>query len=304
MSDNKLHLKTALKRYPHTAKLIDGEISDPHIQLDCLEIEPIYRAFAPMARNQIYDVSEMAIVTYLQAKAYNKPLVLLPTVVAARLQQKCIVYNAKRRPMGLSDLIGAKVGVRAYTQTTGMWVRAILAGTYGIPTEKVNWVSFEEGHLAEYDDPAFSTRMPAGKNMLDMLKSGELDAAIFGNDLPTDDGIESLIPNFAQADQVWYEKNRFVPVNHVVVMHRAVAEKHRLSMKQVYQLFKQGKASAKADGKPGGDKPNALPDGIDALRHPLKMILGYCEEQRLLPRKLTADEIFADCIEFLGDDAH
>jgi 4,5-dihydroxyphthalate decarboxylase len=297
----KLHYKTALKRYPHTAKIIDGEISDPTVQLDCLEIEPIYRAFAPMAREQIYDVSEMAIVTYLQAKAYNKPVILLPTVVAARLQQKCIVYNAKRHPMGLSDLAGAKVGVRAYTQTTGMWVRAILAGTYGIPTESIKWISFEEGHLAEYADPAFSTRMPPGADMLGMLKSGEIDAAIFGNDLPSDDGIESLIPNPAGADEVWYEKNGFVPVNHVVVMSRAVAEKNPESVKAVYRMFKQGKALAGAPK--AGVKANALPDGLDALRHPLEMILGYCEEQQLLPRKLTVDEIFADCLEFLGDEA-
>ena len=301
MSIEKLYYKTALKRYPHTAGIIDGAISDPLVQLDCEEVEPIYKAFAPMARKQIYDVSEMAIVTYLQAKAYNKPLILLPTVVAARLQQKCIVYNAKRHPMGLSDLAGAKVGVRAYTQTTGMWVRAILAGTYGIPTESIQWITFEEGHLAEYDDPAFTTKMPAGSDMLGMLKSGELDAAIFGNDLPSDDGIESLIPNFAQADEVWYEKNGFVPINHMAVITRAAAEKNPDSVKAVYRMFKEGKAAAKLT-KTGG-KPNELPDGLDAIRHPLEMILGFCEEQKLLPRKLTVDEIFADCLEFLGEDA-
>lgn len=153
-----------------------------------------------MARQQAYDVSEMAIVTCLQAKAYDKPLLLLPTVVAARLQQKCIVYNRQRRSMTLDDLIGAKVGVRAYTQTTGMWVRAILAGTYGIPTERIKWVTFEEGHLAEYADPAFVTRLPKGADMLAMLRAGELDAAIFGNDLPSEDGIEPLVPHPAAAE--------------------------------------------------------------------------------------------------------
>ncbi|HEY4318778.1 MAG TPA: hypothetical protein VGN04_14355 [Herbaspirillum sp.] len=301
MSDQ-LHLKTALKRYPHTGKIIDGQISSPTVQLNCEEVEPIYRAFAPMARQQIYDVSEMAIVTYLQAKAYNKPLILLPTVVAARLQQKCIVCNTKFKKIDLSNLRGAKVGVRAYTQTTGMWVRAILAGTYGIPTSSINWVSFEEGHLAEYQDPAISTRMPPGRDMLAMLRAGEIDAAIFGNDLPNEPGIESVIANPAAADEVWYKTNGFVPVNHTVVMHRAVAEKHPAAVKEVYRMFKEGKKQAGAP-KPGV-KPDALPDGIDALRHPLEKILGYCEEQQLLPRKLTVDEIFADCLEFLGDDAH
>ncbi len=294
-----LHLSTALKKYPHTAKLMSGEISAPDVRLDCLDIEPIHRAFAPMARSQAYDVSEMAIATYLQAKAYNKPLIMLPTVLAARLQQRCIVYNARRHPMGIRDLIGARVGVRAYTQTTGMWVRAILEGTYGIATEKINWITFEGGHLLEYQDPSFVTRAPAGKDMLSMLKAGEIDAAIFGNDLPDEEGILSLISDPVEADRIWYAKHGFVPINHVAVMHRVVAEAHPDSVKSVYNLFRQGKAAVDAPA----ELLRKLPDGIDALRGPMKMILACCEEQQLLPRKLDPDEIFADCIEFLGDDA-
>lgn len=294
------HLRTALKRYPHTARLMSGEITDPRVRLDCVEVEPIYKAFAPMAREQVYDVSEMAIVTVLQARAYHKPLLLLPTVVAARLQQKCIVYNHNRRPMTLADVVGARVGVRAYTQTTGMWVRAILAGTYGIPTERINWVTFEEGHLAEYEDPPFVTRMSPGADMLAMLRAGELDAAIFGNDLPREDGIEPLIPNPAAADQAWYQIHRFVPINHVVVMSREVAHAHPETVAAVYDLLKQGKIAA---GPPKGDVPNALPDGVDAMRRPLELILEACDEQQLLPRTLTVDELFADSVAFLGDAA-
>jgi len=295
-----VHLSVVLKRYPHTARLMSGEIADPRVQLDFVHVDPIYRAFAPMARAQTYDVSEMAIVTYLQAKAYGKSLLLLPTVIAARLQQKCIVYNRTRRPMSLADIVGARVGVRAYSQTTGMWVRAILAGTYGIPTERIRWVTFEEGHLAEYEDPPFVTRMPPGADMLAMLRAGELDAAIFGNDLPKEDGIEPLIPHPDAADQAWYDVHRFVPINHVVVMSRSVADAHPESVAAVYDLLKRGKIAA---GPAPRDVPNALPDGVDAMRRPLEVILEACEEQRLLPRPLTVDELFADCDAFLGDAA-
>jgi len=295
-----LHLKTVLKRYPHTEKLIAGEITDPRVRLDFVNVDPIYRAFAPMARAQVYDVSEMAIVTYLQARAFDKPLFLLPTVVASRMQQKCLVYNRKRREMTLDDIVGKKVGVRAYSQTTGMWVRAILAGTYGIPTERIEWVTFEEGHLAEYEDPAFVTRMLKGSEMLSMLRDGELDAAIFGNDLPKEEGIEPLIQNPTLADKAWYEIHRFVPINHVVVMKRDVADAHPESVAAVYDLLKQGKRAA---APVVGGMPGALPDGIDALRRPLEMILAACEEQKLLPHALTVDELFADCITFLGEAA-
>ncbi|MGE3844323.1 MAG: hypothetical protein AB7I50_22395 [Vicinamibacterales bacterium] len=291
-----LRLHTALKRYPHTAPLIDGVVADSRIELDCELVEPIFRAFAPMARRQTYDVSEMAIVTVLQAMAYEKPLVVLPVVVASRLQQKCLVYNRRHRVITIDDLPGARVGVRAYTQTTGMWVRAILAGTYGIATERIRWMTFEEGHLAEYEDPPFVTRMPEGASMIEMLRAGDLDAAIFGNDLPREEGIEPVIARPADADRAWYESHGFVPINHVVVMKRSVAEAHPDGLAALYELLKRGKRSV-----PEGDVPNALPDGIDAMRRPLEATLAACAEQRLLPRPLSVDEVFADTVRLLGE---
>ena len=92
----------------------------------------INRAFAPMVREQLFDVSEMAIATFLQAKAYGKPLVLLPVVLAARFQESALLCRADsdiRRP---ADLVGRRVGVRAYSQTTGVWLRGILADAYGV----------------------------------------------------------------------------------------------------------------------------------------------------------------------------
>src|SRR6201991_2292404 len=162
-----LELDTAVKRYPHTDKLMSGALALPGLRLNCLEIEPIHGSFAPMARRQAYDVSELAIVTFLQARAYGKPLLMLPVVLAARLQQGCLVYNRRHRPgLGVQDLAGARIRVRAYAQTTGMWVRGILDETYGVAPDRVRWITFEGGHLEEYQDPAFVSRAPAGKGML------------------------------------------------------------------------------------------------------------------------------------------
>ena len=241
-----LILRTALKSYPHTAGLNSGEITDPRVSLECLDIDPIYRAFAPMAQRQEYDVSEMAIVTYLQAKAYGKPLVLLPTVVAARLQQGCIVYNANRGPMTVADLPGARVGVRAYTQTTGMWVRGILAETYGVPLEQVDWVAFEPSHLLEYTDPPFVTRAAADQKMLaccspaNSMRRFSATTCRPGRHRAADSRRGAGRP-------AWYEQHRFVPPNHVLVMRRDVAEQHPEAVRAVYDMFKRGKAGGAAD---------------------------------------------------------
>lgn len=284
-------LRTALKSYPHTIPLKNREITDPRVELDFAEVEPIHGAFAPMARQQAYDVSEMAIVTYLQARAYDKPLVLLPMIIAARLQQGCIVYNANRGEMSVSDLVGAKVGVRSYSQTTGMWVRGILENTYGIDPQQIQWVTFKGSHLEEYQDPeGFVSRAGEDKVMLDMLLDGEIDAAIFGNDLPNIEGIKPLIPNAKEADQVWYEQQQLVPPNHVVVMKRDIVEQSPQVAQAVYDLLKKGKESVSPP-----ISSNYLPTGVDDMRRSLELALEYCEQQQLLPKKLDLEEILAEC---------
>ncbi|WP_063493308.1 hypothetical protein [Caballeronia sordidicola] len=293
-------LKTALKTYAHTRALKAGDLTDPAVDLVFEDVEPIHRAFAPMARRQDFDVSELAIVTYLQAKAYGKPVVLLPAVVAARFQQGCIIYNAARGKLDVGQLAGKKVGVRAYSQTTGMWVRAILNQTYGVALDKIDWVTLEGAHLEEYRDPPFVRRAEPGKQLLAMLRAGELDAAILGNDLPDEPGLKPIIENAAAADREWYALHHYVPINHVVVVTQAVAAAHPQAVRAVYGLLKRGKALAAADN---AGKPDKLLFGYDALRGPLEETLAFCEHQQLLPRKLSVDEIFADSIDLLGDAA-
>jgi 4,5-dihydroxyphthalate decarboxylase len=287
-------LRIVLKTYPHTRAIKTGELTDPRVRLDFLEVEPIHRAFAPMARQQIYDVSEMAIVTYLQAKAYGKPLVLLPSVVAARFQQGCLVYDARHGTRTVANLKGARIGVRAYSQTTGMWVRGILANTYGVDIDAIEWITFEGSHLAEYAEPSSAKRAPSGKTMLGMLQDGEIDAAIFGNDLPSDENIRPVIPDHVVADQAWYASHRQVPINHVVVMHRLVAERYPGAAQAVYDLLERGKTLAPPTPR------DRLPGGVDALRERLGLVLEFCRQQRLLPRPLTLDEIVADSLEFIN----
>src|SRR6185369_11186277 len=116
-------LRVAIGNYPQTAafknRQISSPISSPNLALDLVEIEPIYKAFAEMVRKGAYDISEMAIVTYLQAKSWGKPIVLLPCVLMGRFQHNCLLYNSEKGTLTPKDLEGRRVGVRSYTQTTG-----------------------------------------------------------------------------------------------------------------------------------------------------------------------------------------
>src|ERR1700757_2125564 len=179
----KLKLNAMLGNYPITKALKAGAVSSDLVDLDFVEVKVANNLFKQVVRDAKYDVAELAIVTYLQAKAYGKPYVLVPAVLVSRGQHHTIACNAERGPLEPSDLGGKRVGVRAYTVTTGTWVRGILASDYGVDLDKVEWITFEDPHVAEYRDPGRIRRAPPGKELLPMLLDGELDAAVVGDKL-------------------------------------------------------------------------------------------------------------------------
>jgi 4,5-dihydroxyphthalate decarboxylase len=285
-----LQLKTALGSGAWRKGLMSTQ--PEKFALTFVDVEPIHRAFAPMAREQTFDVSEMAIVTALQAIAYGKPLLTLPVVIAARFQQRCII-KLKSSPLRPEDLAGRRIGVRAYTQTTGMWIRGILQNDYGVPAERVQWVTQEGGHLAEYNDPAWVERVPADRSLTDMLRRGEIDAAILGNDLPDDPDFVPVISDPDAAARAWYAKHAVIPINHMLMVRRDIAKANPAAIRELWHAIRSG--------RPPAATPDMTPVGIKANRHALETVLRYCEQQKLLPRPMRVEDIFAETIDVLGE---
>ena len=180
--------------YPHTQPLKNGDIKSDRVALRFNEVNPINKAFLMMVRQMKFDVSEMAIATYLQAKAYGKPIVLMPATMFGRFQHGTMLYNSERGTVTPDSLHGRRIGVRAFSQTTGVWLRGILWKDYGVDLGKINWVTFEDAHVPEYRDPPGVERAAEGNDMTKMVLEGELDAAIFGGNVPTDPRLKSVIP--------------------------------------------------------------------------------------------------------------
>jgi 4,5-dihydroxyphthalate decarboxylase len=287
-------LHTLLAAYPTTAALRNGDIRSPLVHLDFADVNVSNTAFKPLVREYKFDLAELAIVTYLQARAYGKPYVLLPAVVMGRGQHHTIAYNAERGNLSPGDLPGRRVGVRAYTQTTGAWLRGILAEDYGVDFRRVRWVTFEEPHLAEYHDPEIVERAPAGKQMLTMLLDAEIDAAIFGNELP-DARLKTLIPDAEAAAQRWAERHGGVPINHMMVMRESIVRQRPEVVKEVYRMLLASKNAA-----PVGTDPHATRFGVEANRRSLEIIIGYAVDQGLIPRRFTVDELFDEAIRALN----
>jgi hypothetical protein len=161
----KIKLFTLLGDYPNTLALKRGEIHSDLVDLEFADVKVASTAFKPLVRDAKFDLGELAIVTYLQAKAYGKPYILLPAPVVARSQHHTLAYNRERGRLTPADLAGKRVGVRAFSVTTGVWVRGILQEQFGVDVDKVHWVTFEDPHVAEYRDPPTVERAPSNKNL-------------------------------------------------------------------------------------------------------------------------------------------
>ena len=248
-----------------------GEIGSDLVTLDYTGPKTANQGFKPMVREGKFDGGELAIVTFLQAFEFGKPLVLMPATMVGRFQHYLLVYNSDKRPaMTPKDLEGKRVGIRAYTQTTAMWLRAHLQHDYGVDLSKITWVCWDDPHPAEYKDPDFVNRVPAGsKSLDDMLLDGDLDAAIPGYDVIKLPQIKPIIPELASAGRAFWDKYHAVSVNHIFTIKRELAEQRPDVVKELYRMLLASKQKAPAP-KDGIDP---LPFGYEALRKPLELAI-------------------------------
>lgn len=262
--------KAAIGRYAHTAALLEGRVTSDLLRLDFADFPNITRAFAPMVRELRFDVSEIAIATYLQAEKHGKALDLLPVVLSSRLQEGSLLCRADSAIRGPADLVGKRIGVRSYSQTTGLWLRGILSEFHGVAAETMRWTTFEDPHVAEAGDPPWAERAPAGAEMAAMLRDGLLDAAIFGSDAPRMEWSRPVFPDVAAAGRAFVARHGFVPVNHLMVVRR-----DRAAPSLVAELLRF-LAAAEAEA------PSGLPRGWEALEAPLALARRYAGEQGLI----------------------
>ena len=299
MTDPKtVTLRALIGDYPVTAALKSGQVGSPHVRLDFADIKPVSAGFKRAVRDLEFDVSELAIVTYLIAKAHGKPLTLLPAVLVGRFQHPLIMYNAERGPLAPGDLAGRRVGVRSYSVTTGAWIRGILADDYGIQPEQVKWVTFEEAHVAEFRDPPNVERAPAGAKVVDLLLAGEIDAAIVGDGPPADPRLKTLLPDPAAAARAWHAKHGAIQVNHLVVVKDSLSKSNPQAVREIFRLLVESKQAA---GLPKPGELDLNPFGVEANRRNLDIAIDCVYRQQLIPRRYTVDELFDDTSRALGN---
>jgi 4,5-dihydroxyphthalate decarboxylase len=261
-----------------------------------------------MVRGLEFDVCEMAMTTYITARAHGKRMTGLPIFLMRAFHHGAIVVNTKAGIRTPKDLEGKRVGVnRGYTVTTGLWARSVLQHQYGVDLDKVTWVLSGDEHVAEFRPPANVVPIEKGRKMADMVASGELVAAIgVESDHPD---VKPLIPDAKETALEALRDHGHYPINHLMVVKDDVLEAHPDLGPDLFEAFSAAKRLYVERLKAGGiEKPTAvdelhkrvmeitgrdpLPYGIEPNRGALEELIASAREQKIITTPTTIEELF------------
>jgi 4,5-dihydroxyphthalate decarboxylase len=307
MSEPDPVLTTLTRTQGANQALKDGTVTPAGFSLRFVEIPVLVKGFRRMVRTLEFDVSEMALTTYLTAREHGVAFTALPIFLVRGFHHGAIRYNTRSSIREPKDLEGRRVGVnRGYTVTTGVWARGILASEHGVDISRVTWVLSGDEHVASYVPPANVVPASPGADLGDMLIRGELDAVI-GVDVDHPD-VAPLIPEPEEAAITALRKHSFYPINHLVVVKDEVLHRHPEVASAVFNAFAEAKQRYVArltDGDVSTDTDrmyarvlqitgtDPLPYGVEPNRAMLEQLIEFALAQRILARPVDINEVFA-----------
>ena len=304
-----LLLRTVTRTQGNNAALKDGTVVPAGARFDFEEIPVLVQGFRRMVRTLEFDVCEMALTTYLTAKAHDVRFTAIPAFLVRGFHHDAITVDSRHGITSPQDLEGRKVGVnRGYTVTTGVWARSILADEYGVDLDSITWVLSGDEHVAEYRPPANVVPAPAGRTLAEMLAGGEL-AAVVGGDLDSPHA-RPLLGNPEAAAHAALQQRGLWPINHLVVVRDELLAGHPDLGRRVFDAFAESKRryvqQLKAGTLPeetatdrmhrtvleltGWDDP--LPYGIEPNRQVLEELLRSAVDQKILERAPRLEDVF------------
>ena len=318
----KVKLDIAIAEYPHTAALINGSIPIEGVEANFVRVHPQIAAFRRMVRQVEFDVCELAPTTYIIARGYGSPFVALPIFVTRSFHHRGLLVRPDANIKTPKDLEGKKVGVRAYSVTTGVWTRGILIDDYGLDSSKVTWVVDDEEHVTQLKLPPNVIHAPAGRSLADMMADGELVAGFAANagigraGSPTggqwkevEANYPELFPNYHEIEKQWFDRTGIYPMHGTIVVKDSVLAKNPWVARSLFDAFSKaknewlkklnsGEANAALDKKYREMTqivgPDPLPQGLKLNLPTIKALEDTAFKQGLTPKRMSIDEIFVD----------
>lgn len=324
MAEN-VKLTIAVAEYPHTSAVRDGSIPIKGVDAEMLTIVPQIGAFRRMVRQVEFDVCELSPTTYIIARAYGAPFTALPIFVTRMFHHSGFLVRPDAGIKTPKDLEGHKVGVRAWSVTTGVWTRAVFMEEFGLDTSKVTWVVDDEEHVTEMQLPPNVLHAPPGRSLADMMADGELVAGFSGNAgigrtgspaggwKTVEANYPELFPNAAELEADWFRRTGIYPMHGTIVVKDSVLKEHPWVARSIHDAFSRAKAEwldkLNQNGPSNGTEKkyaglreivgtDPLPYGIEPNLATILALERTAFNQGLTPRRMSLDELFIDPTRF------
>ena len=320
----KPRLKVAIADYGHTRALKSGGVPIDGVAADFIQVVPIIAAFRRMVRDLEFDICEMAPTTYMIARARGAPYIALPIFLMRRFHHGGFVVRPDANIKTPKDLGGKKVGVRAYSVTTGVWTRGIFVNEYGLDASKVTWVVDDEEHVTTLTLPINVVHAPPGQSLQNMMASGEIQAGFTGPagvgrsgppianwDMNTPTGGDAgvypeLIAEVEQVEADWYRRTGILPIHGLIVVKDEHLKIYPWLARALMDAFVAAKKPYLAQLRRGeGDKPedvryrkfltlmnDPLPYGMSANQASIEALVTYALQQELIPSRPRLNDVF------------
>jgi 4,5-dihydroxyphthalate decarboxylase len=320
------NLKIAIGTYGHTRALKWGDVRIEGVDPAFVEVVPIIGAFRRMVRDVEFDICEMAPTTYMIARALGAPYIALPIFLMRRFHHGGFVVRPDAGIKVPKDREGKKVGVRAYSVTTGVWTRGIFVNEYGLDSAKVTWVVDDEEHVTTLKLPPNVVHAPEGKSLQSMMKAGEIQAGFTGPAgvgragppvsgwdqasaaAAAADTYPELIANVEKVEADWFRKSGIYPIHGLIVVKDEHIKRHPWLARSLMNAFVAAKKPYLEELKRGqGDSPedkryrnflslmsDPLPYGSAANRASIEALVTYSLQQKLIPARPQLDQVFVD----------
>lgn len=301
-------LRTVTRSQGNNRALKEGRVGPPDFELAFEEVEPLVKGFRRMVRELAYDVAEMALTTYICARAHGVAFTAIPVFLVRDFHHGAIQVNRRAGIATARDFEGRRVGVnRGYTVTTGVWARAILQEEHGLDLSSVTWVRSGEEHVAAFVPPGNVVDLEPGHDLAADLASGALPAAV-GTAVEHPD-VASFIADPFTAGVAALKGRGLYPINHLVVVKDEVLAAHPGLATQLFEAFAASKRLFVEALKAGqiaaptrADKvalaalevmDDPLPYGIEPNRKVLETLMGHAVTQGIVPSRMDIEGLFA-----------
>jgi len=314
--------RTTFTPYSHALALANGDVGLAGGRLEFIPTEPIISAYRQMVRELAFDIAELAPTTYLMARAAGIPIIAIPVFTKRQFHHghiRCHPLSGIRIPQ---DLAGRKVGVRAYSVTTGVWVRGLLSDDFGVKPDAIQWITDDEEHVPGYVAPPNVAAAPRGASLVGLLGAGQIDAALTGNAgigrtgapregwrgggataEPADEPPYSLFGTPEPLEADWYRRTGIYPIHAVITLREDVVRADPDLPSNLYRAFRAAKQLGSGDRSvlvkelaagsaiPADEDP--IPYGIEPNTRSLEALVRYAAEQQLLTGAPEIESMFA-----------